>query len=168
MDTILWNQDTADWSVGQPGGPAIDMVTRNMQQWLTGDKTPGLIILEHEITEAQIQIFINAYPLMKSNGWNLVSVAQLGPTGSAYQNANGTTGPVYRDDILVASPPASSSVSSNSAPTSTSTSTVSSATPTATQGAHVNGAMASWHGTTPRWGALLAGYLLFTGVGLMS
>jgi len=163
MDTILWNQDSADWTSGQSGGNSIEEIERNIQQWLTGPKTPGLIILEHEITPQQVQIFIDSYPYMKSNGWNLVSVARLGPTGSAYQNANGTVGPVTSDDVVLGSSSRSTSTSSSSVPTSTSALLV--ATPTVTQSS--NGAMVPPHDPTLRWGSLITAFFLFAGVGLI-
>jgi chitin deacetylase len=70
-----------------------------------GPKTPGLIILHHEIAQAQVQVFINAYPLMLQNGWNPISAARLGPTGSAYQNADAGGTRVVVDDIVVANSP---------------------------------------------------------------
>lgn len=36
---------------------------------------------------------MNAYPVMKANGWNITSTAQLGGN-VAYQNADGSTSPV--------------------------------------------------------------------------
>jgi chitin deacetylase len=66
----------------------------------SGPKTPGLIILEHEISDQMVQIFMDSLPVMQSNGWNLTSVAQLGPTGSAYRNAIGQ-GPVTAANVVL-------------------------------------------------------------------
>jgi len=41
--------------------------------------------LEHELSDESVKSFIDAYPLMVSNGWKRISVAQL-DAGSAYQN----------------------------------------------------------------------------------
>jgi len=57
-----------------------------MQTWLTGPKTPGLIILEHELSDESVQAFIDNYPLIGANGWNPVSVAQLDGLEEPYQN----------------------------------------------------------------------------------
>ncbi len=54
-----------------------------------GPKSPGLVILEHELTEDTVQAFMNAYPVMKSNGWEIESLALI-ESDSAYQNSDGT------------------------------------------------------------------------------
>lgn len=63
-----------------------------------GSKTPGLIILEHELSDLAVTSFINAYPLMVSNGWKRMSLAQMDGLGS-YQNALGATSPVIAAQV---------------------------------------------------------------------
>lgn len=58
-----------------------------------GPKTPGLVILEHELSDLAVSSFVSAYPLMVSNGWKRVSLAQMDGLGS-YQNAFNATSPV--------------------------------------------------------------------------
>lgn len=58
-----------------------------------GPKTPGLVILEHELSDLSVASFMSAYPLMVSNGWKLVSLAQVDGLG-AYQNALDSSSPV--------------------------------------------------------------------------
>lgn len=57
----------------------------------SGSQNPGLVILEHELTEASVQAFMTAFPLFKQYNWNLESVATMNGQ-SAYQNADGDTG----------------------------------------------------------------------------
>ena len=95
-----------------------------MTRWLTGPKHPGLMILEHELTEQSSQAFIDAYPLMVSTGWNLQSAAEINgsdvylnskDSGSSVERANG----VLVDEFLSLPPGVSSSSStspSSSAP----------------------------------------------------
>lgn len=126
LQTILWNQDTEDWSMGEPGSQATpESVQAALTKWIEGPKNPGLIILEHELSNYTVDAFIQAYPLLKSNGWNVVSACQL-DGGSAYQNADGDDGTVTHVSSVLADnePPASNS--SAAAPTSTPTSTGSS------------------------------------------
>jgi hypothetical protein len=59
-----------------------------------GPKTPGLIILEHELTDDTAQGFINNYNLIPSNNWKAVSAAKMDGQNKPYQNAVGTTGAV--------------------------------------------------------------------------
>ncbi|KAK0206558.1 hypothetical protein DFS33DRAFT_1272999 [Desarmillaria ectypa] len=114
LECIIWNQDTDDWSLAT-GGNTMQAISDNMNRWLTGPKTPGLIILEHELTTDTVQAFINAYPAMKSNGWNTTSVARLVDNDSAYQNSDGTDSDstVSVDGIVVASTSSSTSSSSS-------------------------------------------------------
>lgn len=100
MEAIIWNQDTEDWSIGEAGGTTAAAVATNLQTWITGPKSPGLIILEHELTNDTVQAFINAYPSMKTNGWNLISQCDMANAGGAWVNANGTDGPVLSKGIL--------------------------------------------------------------------
>lgn len=125
MDTVIWNQDTGDWSLTVTGGTNPQAVQSSMQQWLTGPKSPGLIILEHELTPQSVAAFISAYPLIKGNGWNLQSLAQL-YGGRAYQNAQGSSSnDVVPAGVLVAQnittlPASSSTLSTSQTATSTS------------------------------------------------
>ncbi len=64
-----------------------------MDQWLSGPKSPGLIILEHELADLCVQAFMDNYPKMLQNGWKIISVSQLvtstadNSTGNVYWNA---------------------------------------------------------------------------------
>ncbi|KAK0468364.1 carbohydrate esterase family 4 protein [Desarmillaria tabescens] len=120
LECIIWNQDTDDWSMAT-GGTTMQAISDNMNKWLTGPKTPGLIILEHELTNDTVQAFINAYPTMKSNGWNTTSVSRLVDNDSPYQNSDGTDddSTVSVDGILVASTSSSTSSSSSTSDMST-------------------------------------------------
>lgn len=58
-----------------------------------GPKTPGLVILEHELSDLSVASFMSAYPLMVANGWKRVSLAQMDGLGS-YLNALDSGSPV--------------------------------------------------------------------------
>ncbi|KAI0053654.1 carbohydrate esterase family 4 protein, partial [Auriscalpium vulgare] len=94
LTTIVWNQDTEDWSLGQPGGTTPQAIATNLQKWYTGPKSPGLIILEHELSNGSVQAFINAFPLIAQNGWKTMSLAEIDGLNAPYQNAVGSTGAV--------------------------------------------------------------------------
>ncbi|KAF8910686.1 hypothetical protein CPB85DRAFT_1253239 [Mucidula mucida] len=81
-------RSTEDWSMAT-NGTTMQAINASMTQWLTGPKSPGLIILEHELTDDTVQAFMDAFPVMKSNGWETKSVALLS-ADSAYQNSDGT------------------------------------------------------------------------------
>ncbi|KAL0565470.1 hypothetical protein V5O48_016554 [Marasmius crinis-equi] len=89
METVIWNQDTDDWGMNE-GQNTMENVMRDLNTWLTGPKSPGLIVLEHESGDQTVKAFMDAYPIMKSNGWQTKSlVSVLGD--SAYQNVKGDT-----------------------------------------------------------------------------
>ncbi|KAI0796647.1 hypothetical protein C8Q75DRAFT_729533 [Abortiporus biennis] len=130
LTTVVWNNDTDDWAIVE-GGQTSAKVEQLMTQWLTGPKHPGLVILEHELYDQTVQAFITAFPLIKSNGWQFMSLAQMN-SSSPYQNTASATGPVTPDpDVIVNAnlsvPPTSSASptlnSTSAAPTSTSGST---------------------------------------------
>ena len=85
---------TLDWSL-TTGGTTPEAVNASLTQWLTGPKSPGLIILEHELTNQSSQSFIDAYPLMSSTGWNIFSTTKLeGQT--VYFNSKDSVSPVQQ------------------------------------------------------------------------
>ncbi|KAF7336102.1 Carbohydrate esterase family 4 protein [Mycena venus] len=95
----LWS--TADWTLTEsPPYTTPEKIQSQMKQWLTGPKSPGLIILEHELSTQSAAAFIAAYPLMQQNGWDLVSLASLVGNNVTYQNAASNTSPVTNVDII--------------------------------------------------------------------
>ncbi|KAJ7923398.1 chitin deacetylase [Mycena leptocephala] len=119
LTTIIWNQDTSDWSLTDtPPGTTAAAINTSMHQWLTGPKSPGLIILEHELSNQSVASFVAAYPVMKQNNWNIVSLAQLIGNNASYQNADNSTSPVNAVDVINAKSAAPPSASSSAAATS--------------------------------------------------
>ncbi|KAI0307086.1 glycoside hydrolase/deacetylase [Multifurca ochricompacta] len=91
LTTVVWNRDTADWTLGLPGGTSPQAIQANFQNWLSGPRTPGLMILEHELSPGSVQAFMTAFPLIKQSNWTIKSVAELDGQG-AYQNVENATG----------------------------------------------------------------------------
>ena len=157
--TYPQRNSTEDWSIGESGGATPASVQANLKKWLTGPKSPGLITLEHELTKDTVNAFMTAFPMIQSNGWKLVSVAEL-DGGSAYQNANGDEGTVTPiNGILVngAQPPPPSSTpgasSSPGSPTSSMHSTIAPSTSsTATNSIVTSAGSSSVNGTSPAGG----------------
>lgn len=112
LTTVIWNQDSQDWTQSAPGGATLPSIQAAFTRWLNGPRSPGLVVLEHEITEADVTAFINMYPLIAAATggapWKAVSVAQLfdghnGGNGSAigwYQNAEDNNGDVVSAEIV--------------------------------------------------------------------
>ena len=94
---------TSDWSLGSPGGTNPQAIAANMNNWLNGPKSPGLMILEHELSDQIVQTFEDAYPLMVSTGWKLQSAAQMQGAGS-YLNSKDSTSPVEKANGVLINP----------------------------------------------------------------
>lgn len=106
-------------------------INTSLTTWLRGPKTPGLMILEHELDNGTSGAFIAAWPLMNSTGWDIRSVARMNG-GNVYLNSQDNLSPVqpangaiYKGGLPV---PSSSSSAPPPPPTSTGNSTVGSNT----------------------------------------
>ena len=112
---------TNDWTMAS-GGTTLQKINTSMTQWLSGPKSPGLIILEHELDNNTVQAFEDAYPLMVSSGWNMQSTAQINGS-SVYLNSQDSDSPVEPvNGVLVQQSytiPSSSSSSGPATPSST-------------------------------------------------
>lgn len=84
--------DSGDWAIST-GQYTRDQVDSSMNGWITGPKSPGLNILEHELNDNTINVFMDSYPKMASNGWNIKSVADAWGM-QWYQNSASNTGDV--------------------------------------------------------------------------
>ncbi|QRV93616.1 chitin deacetylase [Ceratobasidium sp. AG-Ba] len=124
LHTVIWNHDTNDWEIGR--GQTIAGATSVLTKAYKGPKSPGLNILEHELTAECVKVFKDTYPMIASNGWKGVSIPDaLG--ASWYLNAADNTSPVT--DRPVAGGPngtvtGGSSAGSSAAPSGTSTGTI--------------------------------------------
>ncbi|KAI9447952.1 carbohydrate esterase family 4 protein [Lactarius indigo] len=149
LTTVVWNQDTGDWSLGQPGGTNPQAIQANFQKWLSGPKNPGLIILEHELSTGSVQAFMTAFPLIKQTNWTLTSVAELDGQG-AYQNAKDDTSPPTLVALTAGGNggaglvPSTSSTSTQPSATNSSSPTPS-ASPAPDNGVKKNSASPRWH-----------------------
>ncbi|XP_006460101.1 hypothetical protein AGABI2DRAFT_219773 [Agaricus bisporus var. bisporus H97] len=86
LETVIWNQDTDDWSINY-GGTTEEEIGSEMDKWLSGPKSPGLIILEHEDSDGALNSFMEAFPKIATNGWKFESLARILGGGQAYQNS---------------------------------------------------------------------------------
>ncbi|KAF9651150.1 glycoside hydrolase/deacetylase [Thelephora ganbajun] len=143
LQTIIWNRDTSDWSL--PGGTTLQAINASMTQWLNGPKSPGLVILEHELTNLAAQAFIDAYPLMVSTGWKIESVADIDGK-SVYLNSQDSISPVQRVNGVLLGQTVSLVSSTSSTPSSTSTSDPAKPTTTSHTGSNNTGTNTSQSG----------------------
>jgi len=92
LTTVIWSHDSLDWEL--PTGPATSAgVQQNYTTWYSGPKTPGLIILSHELTIESVQAWMDTYPLISQNNWTTRSIPDLFG-GGWYVNAENDTTPM--------------------------------------------------------------------------
>ncbi|KAF8597099.1 glycoside hydrolase/deacetylase, partial [Ceratobasidium sp. AG-I] len=73
LTTVIWNDDTNDWNIGraQTLAGATSILTK---AYTRTSKSPGLNILEHELSADTVKVFIDTYPLIAENGWTAKSI----------------------------------------------------------------------------------------------
>ena len=74
LSTVVWNHDTSDWAIGSTPGITEQTVEGNMTQWFTGSKSPGILMLEHELSQYTVDVFQEIWQTMNSNGWTILTV----------------------------------------------------------------------------------------------
>ncbi|KAJ7825494.1 hypothetical protein B0H14DRAFT_3088623 [Mycena olivaceomarginata] len=142
LQTIVWNHDTDDWTLTEtPPYTTPAKIQSDMKQWLTGSKSPGLIILEHELSKDSTAAFIAAYPLMQENNWKLVSLATLMGKNVTYQNAADNVSPVTKVNLVDAKNGAAAVAPAASAAASAKSSSASAASATAQKANSASGAV---------------------------
>jgi len=109
LETVPWNNDSGDWAIST-GQYTKAQVDASMSGWITGPKNPGLNILEHELNDNTINVFMDSYPLMVSNGWNVTNVADAWGMGW-YQNSESNTNTGAVVSMAVAGGPVSMTAS---------------------------------------------------------
>ena len=123
--SLIWagahTADTGDWAIST-GQYTRQQVDDTLSGWLSGPKSPGLNILEHELNDNTVGVFMDNYPKMVSNGWTIKSVADAWGM-QWYQNSVSNTGDVT--SMAVAGNAVSSANASASAGASNSSSLVS-------------------------------------------
>jgi chitin deacetylase len=120
LTTVMWNQDTEDWSI-TTGGTTVDAVNKDLQTWFAGPKNPGLIILEHELSDESVGAFIANYPAGIAAGWKAVaSTDPIITNTTVYRNAADNDAAVS-SLAMVLSPSSSASSAASSSTTAAAT-----------------------------------------------
>ncbi|KAF8309356.1 glycoside hydrolase/deacetylase [Clavulina sp. PMI_390] len=98
LTTVIWNQDSADWELTY-GEIPLSTVEASLKSFYSLPKTPGLIILEHELSDNSVNAFMNSWQYLEAGGWKPISIpdAANATTGTGagytgwYQNAQDDT-----------------------------------------------------------------------------
>ncbi|KAG8689429.1 hypothetical protein FRC09_012427 [Ceratobasidium sp. 395] len=104
LTTVIWNDDTNDWAITEnPPTQTVAGATKVLQKAYTGPKSPGLCILEHELSTQSVGVFIDNYGLIAQNGWTPKTIADA--VGQPwYLNAADDTSAVTPLDVAQAVP----------------------------------------------------------------
>ncbi|KAF8339147.1 uncharacterized protein EI90DRAFT_3279504 [Cantharellus anzutake] len=79
LTTVVWNHDTSDWQLTD-GTISYTQVQNSLKSFYSSPKSPGLVILEHELSALSVQAFIWSWPLIGKNGWTPVTIADAAGT----------------------------------------------------------------------------------------
>jgi chitin deacetylase len=140
LKAVMWDAECNDWCLNGHGGSACPntvpgkdyaSVVTAVQQAIQRPKSPGVILLEHELTTESVQIFKDAYPQIKAAGWKTQTLSEaIGKDWYANAKDGFTTPTPVKGMIVSENHPASSSSSSSTSTTPTSSTTSSSSTTT--------------------------------------
>lgn len=78
MNTVIWDRDTEDWAMPAPGGGdyAPSKIDARFEKWIkkekTGNQTTGIMVLEHELNHATVNMTEKWIPTVKKT-FNVVS-----------------------------------------------------------------------------------------------
>ncbi|KAH8830895.1 carbohydrate esterase family 4 protein [Flagelloscypha sp. PMI_526] len=90
LTTVIWNQDSEDWTIGTPNGATQDKVQSDIKGFIDNQpKSPGLMVLEHELSDTTVQIFMTAFPEVAAKGWKFQSLASSYGGSGAYSDDAG-------------------------------------------------------------------------------
>ncbi|CAO1639546.1 unnamed protein product [Sympodiomycopsis kandeliae] len=155
LQCVLWKADSNDWCLDEtfkttcPADNAIgqsyDTVHKEIQKHINGPKSPGVILLEHEIHSPSIALFKEYYPTLKGKGWNPQAVGEFSKSGAFYSNARNNTSPTSGQTAVVAEDGISTSVAET--PTSSSGSSSASASSSKSTGSSGNSGSSSSSGS---------------------
>ena len=98
---MIKTSSLTDWELTY-GEIPLTTVEASLKSFYTGKKSPGLIILEHELSNESVEAFIYSWPIMQANGWIPVTIpdASGDPTRAWYQNSLNDTSKVVPESIL--------------------------------------------------------------------
>lgn len=130
---VMWDTESNDWCMtkgfktacpGENPGKDRASVEAAINKALVGPKSPGVIVLEHELRKETVQIFEDYYPKLKGQGWKPKAISDLGAGMPWYTNAqNGAEAPTKADSILPGAIQAAKTSNGSSSSSSSSSST---------------------------------------------
>lgn len=89
MTTVLWNAETADWALDQKnaigdfvGAPMEGFkvndtiwLIREFAKWDRAEGSPGVVALEHELSDDSVLAFTDTFDHIRETGWRTGTLA---------------------------------------------------------------------------------------------
>ncbi|ODO05320.1 chitin deacetylase [Cryptococcus wingfieldii CBS 7118] len=143
LETVLWNEDTNDWAIAdEPHKYSISSVEATFDEWITGNRTEPLLLLEHELDNNTVTVFKDTYWKFAAHDWTVVNVADAFNMTWYVNSGEGNTDTVTTMSVAGTLTTASTSTTSSAASTTASGSVTGSASDTAATTAAANAS--SW------------------------
>jgi hypothetical protein len=154
LQCVLWVADSNDWCLDAnyktecPAdntiGASYDSVLSYIKTHVSGAKSPGIILLEHEIEAPSLSIFQEYYPTLRDNGWTPEPIGNFDQAQAWYANAlNASTPTTEQTGMLVANQVSATSSSSSSSSTSSSSASSMTTVTSSSSGAQTTSATTS-------------------------
>ncbi|KAE8244921.1 hypothetical protein A4X13_0g6176 [Tilletia indica] len=162
MIAVMWDEECNDWCISETGtiagicatttpGRTIQSITKAIDDATKLPKSPGVILLEHDLTTYSIKAFEeHTWTGIQANGWNAQPIGNFPGEPSWYANAlNSTSTPTSQTSMLKSARVAISGGGSGSSSSTTTTRGASSSTRGSSSSTSVRGASS----TSPSTGA---------------
>ncbi|PWN23700.1 glycoside hydrolase/deacetylase [Microstroma glucosiphilum] len=133
LQCVLWVADSNDWCLGADYktecppdntiGASYESVASYIKTHVTGSKSPGIILLEHEIEAPSLSLFQGYYPTLRENGWTPEPIGNFDQAKAWYANGLNASTPTTGQTGMLLANQVSATSSSSSSSTSSSTGT---------------------------------------------
>lgn len=109
LTTVMWDAECNDWCIGDDGksacpgetpGKSKKSVKQAINKALKKPKSPGVMILEHELNKYTVGFFTSYYPRLAGLGWKPLSVPEQFGVNWYHNAANNDDVPVNTTSML--------------------------------------------------------------------
>ena len=111
LTTVMWDAECNDWCIGDNGksacpgetpGKSQKSVVNAINKALKKPKSPGVMILEHELNKYTVGFFTDYYPRLASLGWKALSVPEQLGVNWYHNSVNNDDTPINTTSMLYA------------------------------------------------------------------
>lgn len=111
LTTVMWDAECNDWCIGDDGksacpgetpGKSQKSVVTAINKALKKPKSPGVMILEHELNKYTVGFFTDYYPRLAGLGWKPLSVPETLGVNWYHNAVNNDDTPINTTSMLYA------------------------------------------------------------------